>query len=200
MTGVIRIQIFLFRFTGLSNVIAIAGAAEHTLALLSNNTVWAWGSNSNGQLGNGTTNDSPTPVQVLNLTGIVSIATGLDHSIALKADGTVWAWGFGSYGQIGNGTNNGTNTIAAQATGLNGVTAIEGGYGHSLAVRSNGTVWAWGYNNYGQVGNGNNIDSNIPVQVSNLSGVVKVAGGFIHSLALKSNGTVSAGVTIIMVN
>ncbi|PYT63153.1 MAG: hypothetical protein DMG35_05105, partial [Acidobacteria bacterium] len=126
-----------------------------------------------------------------------AIAGGLLHSLALKSDGTVRAWGQNTSGQSGNGTVTfGSNTPVqvlgpAGAGFLSGVTAIAGGELHSLALKSDGTVWAWGGNGGGQLGNGTNTDSNTPVEVLGpggvgfLSGVTAIAGGFFHSLALQ---------------
>src|SRR6266478_1004430 len=184
----------------LTGVTAIAVGGLHSLALKSDGTVWAWGLNFQGQLGNGTVTNSNTPVQVLgpggvgNLTGVTALAVGggqNQHSLALKSDGTVWAWGYNGQGQLGNATNTTSNT-PVQVLGLSGVTAIAGGVFHSLALKSDGTIWAWGYNFYGQLGNGTNTDSNTPVQVLGLSGATAIAGGNYHSLALKSDGTVRA--------
>ncbi len=88
----------------LSGVIAIAAGEYHSLALKSNGTVWAWGRNNYGQLGNGTTTNKNTPVQVSGLSSVIAIAAGTFHSIALKSDGTVWAWGVNEYGQLGDNT------------------------------------------------------------------------------------------------
>ncbi len=179
----------------LSSVIAIAGGRYHSLALKSDGTVWAWGWNLYGQLGNGNNNQSNVPVQVNNLTGVVAISGGKDHSSALKADGTVWAWGRNNYGQLGNGNNNDSN-VPVQITGLTGVSSISAGGYHCLSIKPDGTVWTWGYGLYGQLGNGANTNQNVPVQVKGpggvgfLSGVSRIAGGVVHSVAKKSNGTV----------
>jgi hypothetical protein len=158
--------------------------------LKNDGTVWAWGYNPDGQLGNRTYSDSNVPVQVLGLTGVTAIAGGGYHSLALKSDGTVWAWGRNDYGQLGNGTNSDSN-VPVQVANLTRVTAIAGGYGYrSLALKSDGTVWAWGYNYYGERGNGTTAASNVPVQVSGLTGVTAIAEGDLHSLALKSDGTI----------
>src|SRR3989304_2356071 len=170
--------------------------AQGTLA------VWAFGGNNYGQLGNGTTINRTTPVQVSGLTGVGAIASGYGHSLALKTDGTVWAWGFNDRGQLGDGTTI-NRTTPVQVSGLTGVAAIAGGYGHSLALKTDGTAWAWGQNNGGQLGNGTSTifgATTTPVQVcesggcSNgyLTGVAAIAGGFFHSLALKTDGTVWA--------
>ncbi len=176
--------------SGISGVTAIAGAGLHSLALKSDGTVWAWGYNADGELGNGTyTFASDTPVEVSALSGVTAIAGGGFHSLALKSDGTLWAWGSNFFGELGNGTNTTTYPFGiatpVEVSGLSGVTAIGGGFRHSLALKSDGTVRAWGYNGGGQLGNGTFTDSNTPVEVSGLSGVTAIAGGAFHSLALK---------------
>jgi alpha-tubulin suppressor-like RCC1 family protein len=190
--------------TGLTGVTAIAAGVQHSLALKNDGTVWAWGYNFYGQLGNGTfTTIDPsgvnTPVQVTGLTGVKAVAAGGYHSLALKNDGTVWAWGYNLYGQLGNGTYTNTSPFGivtpVQVIGLTGVTAIAGGGYNSLALNSDGTVWVWGGNDQGQLGNGTytttkpfGIDT--PVQVIGLTGVTAIAGGFGQILALKSDSTV----------
>ena len=176
---------------GLTGIVSVSAGGAHSLALKADGTVWAWGWNSNGQLGNATTTDSNVPVQVWGLTGVRAIYARGSHSIALTSGGTVWSWGDNDYGQLGNGTNLDAN-VPVQIPGLTGVTSISAGSFHSLALKSNGTLSAWGRNNFGQFGNGNNTDSNVPVQVPALSGIKAVSAGGVHSLALMSDGTVRA--------
>jgi alpha-tubulin suppressor-like RCC1 family protein len=185
--------------SGLSNITAIAaaeGSSSHMLAVRNDGTVWAWGSNGSGQLGDGTTTDSSVPVQVSGLLNVVSVASGEYHSLAIKSDGTVWAWGSNWYGELGNGTSvsfpNVGSSVPLQVTGLYGVVAIVAGDCFSLAIRGDGTVWAWGCNSFGQLGNGTTTNSNIPVQVGGLSGITAIAAGDGHSLAVRSDGTVWA--------
>ena len=171
--------------SGLSDIVAVAAGQSHSLALRGDGTVWAWGSNGHGQLGDGTTQTTTTPVQVGGLTGVVRIAAGSAHSIAVKRDGTVWAWGSNAAGQLGDGTT--TDRLAAtQTTGVSGISAVAAGLFHGLALHDDGTVWAWGRNEYGQLGDGVLAR---PVQVAEVSGVRKVAAGASHSLALKDDGT-----------
>jgi alpha-tubulin suppressor-like RCC1 family protein len=173
-------------------ITAITRGNWHSLALTSDGTVWAWGRNSWGQLGNGTWNNSNVPVQVSGLTGITAIAAGAAYSLALKSDGTVWTWGDNGDGQLGNRTWDNSN-LPVQVSGLTGITTIAAGDSHSLALKNDGTVWAWGYNRHGQLGNGTNKDSNVPVQVSGLTGITAIsAAGDSHSIALKNDGTIWA--------
>jgi alpha-tubulin suppressor-like RCC1 family protein len=179
----------------LSGVRAIAAGCYHSLALKTDGTVWAWGSNSWGQLGAFTDNsfgqmESLIPVKVMNLSGVQAIAAGCDHSLALGADGTVWAWGSNHHGQLGSGLATGLSThTPIRVAGLSKVTSVAGGDNHSLALRTDGRVWAWGDNRSGQLGNGNTTTTGTPVQVASLTKVQKIAGGGSHSLALKEDGT-----------
>lgn len=182
---------------GLTGITAIAaGKANHALALKGDGTVWAWGYNPFGQLGDGSTTDHlDTPVQVSNLAGITAIAAGVNHSLALKGDGTVWAWGMNAAGELGDGTGgdrtlNHNSDVPVQVSNLTDITAITAGSDHSLALKGDGTVWAWGYNEFGQLGDGTVTDRNAPVQVSGLSGMTGLTAGFWHSVALKGDGTV----------
>ncbi len=154
-------------------------------------TIAAWGNNDSGQLGDGTTTNRPTPVQVLDLSGMVGVAGGISHSLAVKSDGTVWAWGFNNASQLGDGTTTERNT-PVQVLGLTGAVAVVGGGYTSLAVKSDRTVWAWGQNDCGQLGDGTTTTRSTPVQVSGLSGVVAVSAAWDHVLAVKSDGAVWA--------
>ena len=128
----------------LANVIAIAGARDHTLALEANGTVWAWGDNEFGNLGTGNTTNSLVPVQVHGVANVVAIAGGRDHSLAVESNGTVWGWGWNQYGQVGNGTKGNNVLSPVQVSGLSGVKMVSAGADHSMALKSDGTVWSWG--------------------------------------------------------
>jgi hypothetical protein len=126
----------------------------------------------------------------------VSIAGGLYHSVAFKADGTVWTWGRNYYGELGDGSRlhweSNHQPTPKKVPGLCDVIAVAAGWWSTYAITSDGSVWAWGRNNYYQLGNGTNTDNSTPVKVSGLSDVVAVAAGDEHAIALQVNGTVWA--------
>jgi alpha-tubulin suppressor-like RCC1 family protein len=170
--------------SGLTGVTAVAAGSGHSIALKNDGTVWAWGGNFAGQLGDGTNNSRTIPVQVSGLTGVTAIAAGNHYSIALKNDGTVWMWGSSYYAY---------GVTPFQVSGLTGVTAIAGGYEHTLALKNDGTVWAWGRNTGGELGVEVYVhESYTPVQTSGLNGVTAIEAGYQHSIALKNDGTVWA--------
>jgi len=177
---------------GLTGVIAITCGGYHFLALKSNGTVWGWRENIWGQLGNGLTVPISAPVQMTGLTGIVAIAGGDSYSLALKNDGTVWACGSNMYGQLGNGTTGGNITTAFQVPGLSGITTIACGSLSSYALKSDGTMWSWGYNDYGELGLGDTLMRTSPTQITGLTGITSIEAGMQHCLVLKNDGTVRA--------
>ncbi len=179
------------RVLGLTDVVAIHAGGGHSLALTSGGRVWAWGSNSSGQLGDGTTRSRNEPVHVSGLIDVVAISAGSGHSLALTSGGRVWAWGYNFSGQLGDGTITSRNE-PMHVSGLTDVVAIGCGSSHSLALTSGGRVWAWGNNHDGQLGVGRTLNRREPVHVSGLTDVVAISGGASHSLALTAGGTVWA--------
>ncbi len=195
----------------LSGVRAIAAGSSHSLALKEDGTVRAWGDNFFGELGDGTTTDSPTPVRASGLDGVEAVEGGSWFSLALKDDGTVWAWGYNQDGELGNGTATDAKEIQCentseagdsqvrsscansptpvQVSGLGGVRAIAAGSSHGLALKEDGSVWAWGANDQGQLGNGTETlgsdasGTNAPAEVKDLVGVKLIAAGLDYSLA-----------------
>ena len=165
------------------------------VAVKTDGTLWSWGSNDSGQLGDATTIDKSSPVQVGLLTNWESVACGYNHTIAVKTDGTLWSFGNNNYGQLGIG-----NTIAKSSpvqVGLNSNyltdwASVSCGYNHSMVIKTNGTLWAFGENNFGQLGIGSKLTQSWPVQVGSLNTWASVSCGHYHTLAIKTDGTLWA--------
>ncbi len=159
--------------------------------LVTPSVVAAWGDNSFGQLGDGTTTPGLTPKTSLGIFAAVSVAGGDSHSLALLADGSVWNWGRNHRGQLGDGTTT-SRSGAAAVPGIDDAVAIAAGLHHSLALLADGTILAWGKNDLGQLGDGTTEDRLSPVTVSGISNAVAVTAGASQSFALRDNGTVAA--------
>ncbi|WP_018220078.1 RCC1 domain-containing protein [Salinispora pacifica] len=181
-----------------TTVTAVAAGNAHSLALTSTGTVLAWGTNSSGQLGDGTTTPSSTPLTVdlpagTTITAIA--ASSSSHSLAVTSTGTMLAWGANFTGQLGDGTiTNRSTPVAVDLPAGTTVTAVATGSGHSLAVTATGTMLAWGGNGSGQLGDGSTTTSNTPIAVDLPADttITTVAAGAGHSLALTSTGTILA--------
>ncbi|MEY5024961.1 MAG: hypothetical protein RLZZ244_489, partial [Verrucomicrobiota bacterium] len=183
------------RLRGLGGVREVGSGQRHTLAVLGDGRVLGWGGNESGQLGDGTTRGRSEAGWVSGLSGVVSVAAGGGHSLALKEDGSVWAWGNNAYGQLGDGTTS-HRSVAVSVNGLrSGVVAVAAGGTHSVAVKEDGSVWAWGANGAGQLGVGRAAEGAVsralaPVRVGDLSDGVWVVAGEEHSVVLSGDGSV----------
>lgn len=185
----------------------IAGGGSHTLAIKNDSTVWAWGDDAYGQIGG--TGDQATPAQVSGVDSVKAVAAGKYHSVALKTDGTVWTWGSNDYYELGRGVGGTQDSTPGQvkkdASNLftDVIKAITCGTQHTVAIKkSDGTVWAWGRNQYGQLGhNSSDTISQYPVQVVKsdgtggtmaLTNIKAIAAGYGHTIALDESGNVWA--------
>ncbi len=170
---------------------AIAAGLAHSCALTRAGRVKCWGDNGHDQLGNQTTGNRATPVDVSGLSGVTAIAAGVRHTCALTGAGGVKCWGANISGALGDGTSNRRPRRVVDVFGLSGgVTAIAAGFDHSCALTSTGRVKCWGSNRFGQLGDDTTNDRWSPVEVVGLSGVRAIAAGGFQSCALTTDGGV----------
>ena len=181
-----------------TNWIQVEGGSAHGLALKRDGTLWTWGANDAGQLGQSNTTTFLTPTRVGEDSAWVEVRAGGSFSLARRADGTVWAWGANTNGELGLGFSK-TNRTAPLMVGTNAHwTAIRAGVFHSLALTTNGTLWSWGRNNFGQLGRGTggagteSFNTNRPVQIGTNSDWSVIEAGSVHSLAIRTNGSLWA--------
>lgn len=180
--------------TGVSSVAAVAAGTDFSLVLKQDGTIASWGRNHSGQLGDASTTNRSSPVTVSGISTATAIAAGGTHGLALLADGTLRAWGNNFYGQIGDGYTGSAyeRTTSVEVAGVADVIAIGAGFGFSVALRDDGTVWTWGANTSGQLGDGTLVNRASAAQIATLSNIVKIAVGPSHVLAMASDGTVYA--------
>ncbi|MBI5207493.1 MAG: Ig-like domain-containing protein [Candidatus Firestonebacteria bacterium] len=170
---------------------SISAGKYHNAAIKSNGTLWTWGYNEYGQIGNGKTENKNIPVKIGTEKNWMLVACGGFHTAAIKTDGTLWLWGNNKYGQIGNGKTENINAPVQIGTEKNWIQVACGEY-HTAALKSDGTLWAWGYNKYGQIGDRTNENRLIPYLIGKDKDWIKVTCGAYHVVALKSNGTLWA--------
>ena len=200
---VVPVQVKMADGSPLCGVMAVSVGYRHTVALKSDGTVWTWGDNQCGQLGDATRTSnhlSPMPVKLANgspFRGVIAIAAGARHTVALKADGTVWGFGQNERGALGIEVRSPNEPFPVQAklpdgSPLSGITAIAVGWCNTLARKEDGTMWVWGANDYGQIGDGTSgrgTNRSYPVQVRKQDGtplvhVIGIAAGALHTVAI----------------
>jgi alpha-tubulin suppressor-like RCC1 family protein len=164
---------------------------NHNLLIGTDGSLWAWGSNLSGQLGDGTTADRYAPVMIGGAREWKQVSAGNEHTLAIKSDGTLWAWGSNELGQLGDGTTVEKHT-PVQIDTTSTWKDISTGWNHSLAIRSDGTLWAWGRNSEGQLGDGTNTNKYSPIQIGTDMDWKKIAGGYYSSWAIRNDGTLWA--------
>lgn len=174
---------------GLEGVSSVAAGMHHSLAVTEDGSLWTWGNNENGQLGDGSWESRYTPAKILD--DVKSAYGASDNSYAIDEDGSLWAWGGNYYGQLGTGESGWNTYKQSPVKIMDNVAAFACGYYHALAVKTDGSLWAWGYNNYGQLGNGESgytASKSSPVRIMD-GGVASVAAWGEHSLAVKTDGS-----------
>jgi alpha-tubulin suppressor-like RCC1 family protein len=174
----------------------VSAGSYHTCALLSSGKIWCWGDNDAGELGNGDSAefghiDSPTAVEVRRISTATQVAAGGGHTCALLSNGTVECWGASDKGQLGNGSTYEYGFPApVEVTGIQTATQVAVGEAHTCALLTDGRVECWGYNYYGQLGDGSTDDSATPVEAKGISNATQVSAGYQFTCALLSDGTV----------
>ncbi|MDY4873393.1 MAG: FN3 associated domain-containing protein, partial [Alloprevotella sp.] len=151
---------FTFEIKDTLRCVNMSASTSHTIATKNDGSLWAWGYNSYGQLGDGTTTNKTTPIKIMD--NVVSTSASRYHSLAIKNDGSLWAWGRNSYGQLGDGT---TTNKTTPVKIMDNVVSTSAGLYHSLAIKNDGSLWAWGDNSDGQLGDGTTTNKTTPVKI-----------------------------------
>ena len=179
----------------MADVVDVSAGETHTLALNADGTVWAWGGNNVGQLGEPPSSGRTTPGQVVGLSDIIAVKAGRYFSMALAKDGSIWNWGSNSNYALGDGTSMDRHTPGKIPT-LSGIVKIAAGPQHAMALKDDGTVWFWGRNDFGELQDGSNssywLNRKNPEQIPGILSAVDIAAGEEHRLILESTGLVWA--------
>jgi len=165
---------------------------EYTVAIKTNGSLWAWGRNDYGQLGDGTTTNRRRPTRIgRDNDWMLVSADGWDRTVAIKTNGSLWAWGSNEYGQLGDGTT--TNRLTPTRIGKdNDWMHVSVGKNHTAAVKTDGSLWAWGANDYGQLGDGTTTSRLTPTRIGMDNDWRFVSAGYESTAAIKTNGSLWA--------
>jgi alpha-tubulin suppressor-like RCC1 family protein len=179
---------------GFTDWCQVSAGQTHTAAVRTNGTLWAWGYNANGRLGDGTTTDRSSPVSVIGgFTDWCQVSAGGSHTAAVRTNGTLWAWGYNGSGRLGDGTTTSKTSPVSVIGGFTDWCQVSAGSGHTAALRTNGTLWAWGFNGCGRLGDGTITARSSPVSViGGFTDWCQVSTVFSHTAAVRTNGTLWA--------
>ncbi len=174
--------------------VAIAAGGSHSLGIRADSSLWAWGSDQLGQLGDGGSNtDQNSPVRVGLATDWIAISAGRYHSMGIRADGSLWAWGSDEFGQLGNGGSNTNKSTPVRVGFATDWIAISARGDHSMGIRADGSLWAWGSDQFGQLGDGgSNTNRNRPVRVGLATNWIAITAGWHHSMGIRADGSLWA--------
>jgi alpha-tubulin suppressor-like RCC1 family protein len=169
----------------MSNIASVSLSGGHSAAITTSGDLYTWGWNAFGQLGDETRTDSSTPVKIMS--NVASVSLGKYHSAAITTSGDLYTWGLNTEGEIGDGTSGILKSVKSTPVKImSNVASVSLGQYHSAAITTNGDLYTWGSNKYGQLGNGTNTDSSTPVKI--MSNVASVSLGLSHSAAITTNG------------
>ncbi|MBF4483817.1 LamG-like jellyroll fold domain-containing protein [Flavobacterium sp. CSZ] len=166
----------------------VTSGYNFNVAMQNDNSLWSWGSNKEGQSGDGTLLNNSSPKKIGTDTDWKTVVTGTDHAVALKKDGSLWAWGSNKNGQLGDGTTINKN-IPKRIGPATDWQTIAAGNQYTVAIKKDGTLWAWGDNYFGQLGNSTSSGPGIPKQVGTDKDWKTITVGYRHTIALKTDGT-----------
>ncbi|CAF4980252.1 unnamed protein product, partial [Rotaria sp. Silwood1] len=167
----------------------VSAGARHCLAIKTDGSLWAWGYNLSGQLGNGTNTTQLFPIQIGTSNSWKSISAGDSHSVAIGLDSSLWVWGDNSNGQLGTQYGFSALNFPYQLTSAVSWAVVSAGLYHTVAIKADGTLWAWGKNTYGQVGDGTTLNKQTPTQIGSESNWLSVSAGSYHTCAIKQTNT-----------
>jgi alpha-tubulin suppressor-like RCC1 family protein len=166
------------------NVAQVSTGHDHSCAVMTNGTVYCWGDNGYGQLGDGTFTQRTRPVQVMGLTDAEQVSAGGESTCAVVRGGAVHCWGANVYGQLGRGSTGDPKPFAAPVVGLGAAYKVSVGERYACAITNDDKLWCWGRNELGQLGDGSTTDRRRPLQVAGLTSVTEVSAGDEHACAL----------------
>jgi alpha-tubulin suppressor-like RCC1 family protein len=176
---------------GFADWCQVSGGEQHSLAVRTNGTAWAWGNNINGQLGDATATQRSSPVSVVGgFTDWCQVAGCGQHSLGVRINGTAWAWGANSNGRLGDNTTTNRSSPVSVVGGFTDWCQVSAGTAHSLGVRINGSAWSWGLGTVGRLGDGTTTSRPSPVSVvGGFTDWCQVSAGGFHSLGVRTSGS-----------
>jgi len=176
----------------LTSLRSVSAGEEHIVALRENGSLWAWGINSHGRLGDGTTTNRHAPTRIDTDANLVYASAGYTHTVAIGADGSIWAWGQNDWGQLGGDAASPSLfpvRVYSPAAGSAGWTTVSAGREHTVALRDDGSLWAWGRNLHGQLGDGTTTTRRAPTRIGTDSNWASVSAGRTHTVATRTDGS-----------
>jgi len=170
-----------------------AGAFGYSMAIKTDGTLWAWGNNGYGQLGNNTKVDSNVSIQIGSDSNWLNVSAGMNHTVAVKTDGTLWTWGSNTSGKLGNDNTNTESLVPQKVGSASNWTYARAGTGYTVAINSAGELWSWGDNYSGQLGVGTTITTGLPARVGTATNWIKIDACERHTVALNDDNSDAQG-------